>query len=89
MDIVIADRFPLWAVFLIVSPIVSIIIFFTSEKDSPPIYNRVFGFIGFVISVIFVNTIAGEVIAVLTTFGAIFNLSDSILGLTVLACKLY
>lgn len=33
----------------------------------------------------FINAIATEVIAVLTTFGVIFSLSDSILGLTVLA----
>ena len=77
--------FPIWAVFLIASPIISLIIFFTSNKDEPPVYHRVFGFIGFAISVIFVNSIAEEVIAVLTTFGIIFDLSDSILGLTILA----
>lgn len=80
-----AGIFPLWAAFLILSPIVSLAIFFTSQKETPPFYHRVLGFIGFAVSVIFVNSIAEEVIAVLTTFGVIFDLSDSILGLTVLA----
>lgn len=77
--------FPLWAFFLILSPIVALVVFFTSQKDTPPCYHRWLGFLGFGVSVIFVNSIAEEVVEVLTTFGVIFSLSDSILGLTVLA----
>lgn len=36
-------------------------------------------------SVGFINIIASEVVSVLETFGVVFNLSDAILGMTVLA----
>ena len=84
-DFAINDIFPLWSAVLLVSCTLAVIIFFTSNPKKPPVYHRVFGLMGFFTSVIFVKTIATEVIEVLTTLGVIFNLSDSILGLTVLA----
>ena len=54
-------------------------------KHKPPIYHRLFAFIGFGVSVVFINAIANEVINILQTFGIIFKLTDSILGLTILA----
>lgn len=62
-----------------------IIILLTSEQDKPPIYHRVFSFVGFGFSIIVTNTVVNEIIAVLEAFGVIFNLTDSILGLTILA----
>ncbi len=77
--------FPLWSLMLLVSAVLAVVIFFTSQKRKPPVYHRLFGFIGFIMSVLFINIIAQEVIEVLTTFGVILNLSESILGLTILA----
>lgn len=77
--------FPVWILMFLLSLVISVIIFLTSEKCRQPVYHRVFAFAGFIMSVLFINIIAQEVIEVLTTFGVIFNLSDSILGLTVLA----
>lgn len=77
--------FPLWSLMLLVSAVLAVVIFFTSQKGKPPVYHRLFGFIGFIMSVLFINIIAQEVIEVLTTFGVILNLSESILGLTILA----
>ena len=41
--------------------------------------------LGFVVSVTWISTIAGEVIGVLKAFGVIFGLSEALLGLTVFA----
>ncbi|KIJ52641.1 hypothetical protein M422DRAFT_26210 [Sphaerobolus stellatus SS14] len=42
-------------------------------------------FMGFIISIVWIMTIADEVVGVLKTFGLIFGLSDAIIGLTVFA----
>jgi sodium/potassium/calcium exchanger 6 len=57
----------------------------TSKYTEPPIYHNLFAFIGFVESVLVINGIANEVIAVLQAIGIMFDLSDDILGLTILA----
>jgi sodium/potassium/calcium exchanger 6 len=44
-----------------------------------------FSFLAFVVSVIWIDLIANEIMAVLFTFGVVFQLSDAILGLTILA----
>ena len=64
---------------------VSMLIYLTSKAEEPPIYNNMFAFIGFGVSVLFINAIANEVINILETLGIMFSLSDTILGLTILA----
>lgn len=44
-----------------------------------------FAIFAFVVAVIWINLIASEIMAVLFTFGVVFQLSDAILGLTILA----
>lgn len=44
-----------------------------------------FAFVAFAVSVVWINFIANEIMAVLFTFGVVFRLSDAILGLTILA----
>ncbi|XP_054155740.1 mitochondrial sodium/calcium exchanger protein-like [Oppia nitens] len=85
IDDYIIPSFPIWSLTLVLSLIVAAIVYLTSTPESPPRYNRVFGFVGFGVSVIFINAIANEVINVLETLGIMFNLSDAILGLTILA----
>ena len=41
--------------------------------------------VGFVVSVVWISTIAGEVVAILKTIGLVFGISDAILGLTIFA----
>jgi len=85
MDTTLGNKFPLWALVLIVSFVLAIVVYLTSNTKEPPVYNRAFAFLGFGISVLFIDAIANEVISVLKTLGIMFSLSDAILGLTVLA----
>nr|XP_042898109.1 mitochondrial sodium/calcium exchanger protein isoform X2 [Parasteatoda tepidariorum] len=84
-NVMLWNTMPLWGVILIASVIVAFVVFFTSSNDSQPIYHSMFGFIGFVASVVWVYLLASEIVSLLKTVGVIFKLSDTILGLTVLA----
>jgi sodium/potassium/calcium exchanger 6 len=57
----------------------------TTSADKKPKYHFLLCFLGFVISVAWISTIAGEVVGVLKAFGVILNISEAILGLTVFA----
>jgi solute carrier family 24 (sodium/potassium/calcium exchanger), member 6 len=58
---------------------------FTTSPDQRPKYHFAFCFLGFVIAVAWISTIAGEVVGVLKALGVIFGISEAILGLTVFA----
>ncbi|KAM0235770.1 hypothetical protein ACHAPO_005555 [Fusarium lateritium] len=60
------------------------LIVFTSE-DRPPRYHYILCFMGFIISIAWISTIAGEVVGVLKTVGVILNISEALLGLTIFA----
>ncbi|KAK5663264.1 hypothetical protein OQA88_3691 [Cercophora sp. LCS_1] len=55
----------------------------TAEKK--PKYHFVLCFLGFVISIAWISTVAGEVVGVLKAFGVILGISEAILGLTIFA----
>ncbi|KAK3383100.1 Sodium/calcium exchanger protein-domain-containing protein [Lasiosphaeria ovina] len=57
----------------------------TTTPDKKPKYHYLLCYLGFVISVAWISTIAGEVVGVLKTFGVILNISEAILGLTIFA----
>jgi len=57
----------------------------TTSADKKPRYHFLLCFLGFVISVAWISTIAGEVVGVLKAFGVILDISEAILGLTVFA----
>ncbi|XP_059511067.1 mitochondrial sodium/calcium exchanger protein isoform X4 [Stegostoma tigrinum] len=79
------DQFPVWALVLLISLIIATLIFFTTKNEEPPKYHCVFSFVGFLFSTILINTVATEVVNLLRAFGIIFNLSNTVLGLTLLA----
>ncbi|KAK6704591.1 hypothetical protein SNK05_008507 [Fusarium graminearum] len=60
------------------------LIVFTLE-DRPPRYHYMLCFMGFIISIAWISTIAGEVVGVLKTVGVILNISEALLGLTIFA----
>jgi sodium/potassium/calcium exchanger 6 len=57
---------------------------FTSDHKRPK-YHFVLCFLGFIISIAWISTIAGEVVGVLKTFGVVLNISEALLGLTIFA----
>ncbi|XP_067911219.1 mitochondrial sodium/calcium exchanger protein [Heterodontus francisci] len=83
--LLINGQFPVWALVLLISVILAVLIFFTTKNEEPPKYHCVFSFIGFFFSIVLINTVATEVVNLLRTFGIIFNLSNTVLGLTLLA----
>jgi len=61
------------------------ILVLTTTPDKPPKYRFMFCFVGFVVSIAWISTIANEVVGVLKAFGVILGISDAILGLTIFA----
>jgi len=57
----------------------------TTTPYKPPKYRVLLCFLGFVVSIAWISTIANEVVGVLKAFGVILGISDAILGLTIFA----
>ena len=57
----------------------------TTTTGKPPRWRFLLCFLGFVVSVTWISTIANEVVGVLKALGVILGISDAILGLTVFA----
>lgn len=70
---------------LVVSLCLLLALLLTTTAEKKPKYHFLLCFLGFVISVAWISTIAGEVVGVLKAFGVILNISEAILGLTVFA----
>lgn len=60
------------------------LVYFTSPSKQPK-YHPIFCFLGFVIAITWISSIASEVVAALKALGVILSISDVILGLTVFA----
>ncbi|KAK2002218.1 sodium/calcium exchanger protein [Colletotrichum falcatum] len=57
----------------------------TTSPDKRPKYHFLLCFMGFIIAIAWISTIAGEVVGVLKAFGVIFGISEALLGLTIFA----
>ncbi|KAF2474800.1 uncharacterized protein BDR25DRAFT_112177 [Lindgomyces ingoldianus] len=57
----------------------------TTTPSRPPRWRTLLCFLGFVVSIAWISSIANEVVGVLKTLGVILNISDAILGLTIFA----
>jgi sodium/potassium/calcium exchanger 6 len=57
----------------------------TTTTSKPPKYRFLLCFLGFVVSIAWISTVANEVVGVLKAFGVILGISDAILGLTIFA----
>ena len=56
-----------------------------TKANRPPRYRSLLCFVGFVVSIAWISTIANEVVGVLKAFGVILGISEAILGLTIFA----
>ncbi|KAL6709611.1 hypothetical protein ACN47E_001039 [Coniothyrium glycines] len=70
---------------LIASLCVLALILATTTPTRPPRWRSLLCFLGFVVAIAWISTIANEVVGVLRTLGVILNMSDAILGLTIFA----
>ncbi|KAF3764950.1 hypothetical protein M406DRAFT_340460 [Cryphonectria parasitica EP155] len=70
---------------LVGSLVLLAILLLTTSVDKKPKYHFLFCFLGFIISVAWISTIAEEVVGVLKAVGVILGMSEAILGLTVFA----
>ena len=56
-----------------------------TQPDRAPNRRYLLCFVGFIVAIAWISTIAGEVVGVLKALGIILNMSDAILGLTIFA----
>lgn len=70
---------------LLVSLAFFALLLLTTTTTRPPRYRYMFCFLGFIVSIAWISTIANEVVGVLKAFGVILGISDAILGLTIFA----
>ncbi|KAJ8380362.1 hypothetical protein SKAU_G00011400 [Synaphobranchus kaupii] len=81
----IEGEFPVWALTLITGLFLSAIVFCTTTNEQPPRYHFIFSLLGFIVSATWISTAASEVVSLLRTVGVVFSLSNTVLGLTLLA----
>ncbi|KAL8180459.1 UNVERIFIED_CONTAM: Mitochondrial sodium/calcium exchanger protein [Gekko kuhli] len=77
--------FPVWGVVILTGALLAVIVFCTTRNEEPPRYHIIFAFLGFLVSAMWINAAATEVVNILRTLGVIFRLSNTVLGLTLLA----
>ncbi|KAG8165329.1 hypothetical protein KVR01_005604 [Diaporthe batatas] len=70
---------------LLFSLILLAVLLLSTTPDKKPRYHFLFCFLGFIISIAWISTIAEEVVGVLKAAGVILGMSEAILGLTVFA----
>lgn len=70
---------------LVFSLVMLLILLATTTPDREPKYRSVFCFLGFLVAIAWISTIANEVVGVLKAFGVVTGMSDAILGLTIFA----
>ncbi|CAF4262409.1 unnamed protein product [Rotaria sp. Silwood2] len=81
----IGNVFPVWAVVAIVGAIFFITSLILTQHHTKPKYHSGYAFLGFVVSMVWIYSVAHEIVNLLTTFGVVFGISNTILGLTLLA----
>lgn len=63
----------------------STIIFFTSHRNKLPEYDLIFAIIGFLMSILWINIIADNLMDILNLIALLSGLREDFLGLTLLA----
>ncbi|KAJ4941683.1 hypothetical protein JOQ06_011560 [Pogonophryne albipinna] len=84
-DYLIQGQFPVWLLMLLLGFFLSAIAFCTTTNDSPPKYHSLFSLLGFLVSALLISAAASEVVSLLHMLGVVLSLSNTVLGLTLLA----
>lgn len=77
--------FPAVALVGVLSIILAGLTYYFTVAEVTPRFHTAFAYIGFLVSVVWIYCIANEIVVLLQAVGVAFNLSESILGLTILA----
>ncbi|XP_059388919.1 mitochondrial sodium/calcium exchanger protein-like [Carassius carassius] len=83
--LLIEGEFPVWVLVLCIGVFLSGIVFFTTTNEHPPRYHFLYSLLGFVVSALWISTVASEIVSVLHLLGIVLRLSNTVLGLTLLA----
>jgi solute carrier family 24 (sodium/potassium/calcium exchanger), member 6 len=70
---------------IVFSLVLLLILLITTTSDRVPKFRPLLCFLGFLVAIAWISTIANEVVGVLKAIGVILNMSDAILGLTIFA----
>lgn len=70
---------------LLIGLILSFIVYKMTSLNQPPKYHFVFAYVGFMMSVLWIYTLANEIIGLLKTVGIMFSMTDTAIGLGILA----
>ncbi|EEC17088.1 Na+/Ca2+ K+ independent exchanger, putative [Ixodes scapularis] len=76
---------PIVAIVAAVGAILGSAVLLTSKNDEAPKYHSAFAYAGFFVGVVWIYVISMEIVVLLQAVGLVFNISDTILGLTILA----
>ena len=77
--------FPAWALCLMVGAVASVVCLALTSDDRPPRYYQVLAPLSFLTSVFWIYFFAGELVSLIEVIGLVFGISETLLGLTVLA----
>lgn len=83
--LLIEGEVPVWVLVLCIGVFLSGIVFFTTTNEHPPRYHFLYSLLGFVVSALWISTVASEIVSVLHLLGIVLSLSNTVLGLTLLA----
>lgn len=76
---------PVRLVLLLPGATLCLVVFYCSNNQEPPRFHMVFAYFGFGMSVLWIYLLANEIISLLKTVGIIFSMTDTAIGLGVLA----
>ncbi|TRY85792.1 hypothetical protein DNTS_014594 [Danionella cerebrum] len=76
---------PVWVLTICIGVFLSGIVFFTTTDEQPPRFHSLYSLLGFIVSAMWISTVASEIVSVLHLLGVVLTLSNTVLGLTLLA----
>ena len=79
------DGAPLWAILAGAGLVTSALLWLTTVPERPPRWYPLLVLAGFCTTIVWLDLLANEVVAIIESFGLVSGISTSILGLTVIA----